>query len=356
MEAEVSAEPSMASLPALDSFAFTSSSNRSTYAEGKGRRGSVEECSLEVGTSSAMKKLLQAPKEVREANKESPLLVVELLKAHTESLPMSRHENGSVECGVHEEHAEDSSKLGAAIPGACDVLVDVAHALVADLEGLTFRAPVSCVYNPLVYAQDLHKQYIRRHGGRRIEVLLVGMNPGPFGMAQTGVPFGDSSFVRTFHGLSGKVETPEITHPKRPVHGLDCKRSEISGQRLWGWAQDRFGCATAFFNRFWVYNYCPLVFMEASGKNRTPDKLHPLERTQLERACNTALVKTVSILRPAFVIGVGKYAASKIEQCNITGVKLGDIMHPSPANPHANKDWGKKVEAQLLELGIELPK
>lgn len=314
-----------------------------------GRLGIAKESFLEVRPSLATEKSLQPPEETKRAGQQGTLLVLEHSKAHPQFLGSSQQESG------HKEPTLNGSKLGEAVPGACDALVAVTQALVTDLEGLTFRAPVSCVYNPLVYAQDVHEQYIRRHGGRRIEVLLVGMNPGPYGMAQTGVPFGDSSLVKTFHGLSGKVGSPEIPHPKRPIHGLECKRSEVSGQRLWGWAQVRFGTADAFFNRFWVYNYCPLVFMEASGKNRTPDKLHPLERTKLEATCNRALTKTILILRPVFVIGVGKYAASKIRECNINGVKVGDIMHPSPANPQANKEWGKKVEAQLLELGVNLP-
>jgi single-strand selective monofunctional uracil DNA glycosylase len=40
----------------------------------------------------------------------------------------------------------------------------------------------------------------------------------------------------------------------------------VSGQRLWGWVQARFGSAAPFFERFWVHNYCPLLFVEASGK------------------------------------------------------------------------------------------
>lgn len=254
--------------------------------------------------------------------------VVTLVRAHTEALPSPNDEEDGDDDTPHE------LKLGQIIPGACDTLVAVTHELVAALEGLTFKPPVTCVYNPLVYARNLHEQYIRRHGGRKVEVLLIGMNPGPFGMAQ--------------------VESPLLPHPRRPIYGLECSRHEISGQRLWGWARDRFGSAAAFFKHFWVYNYCPLVFMEASGKNRTPDKLHPAERTNLEIPCNEALIKTISILRPVFVIGVGKYAASKIQQCicNIPGVKFGDIMHPSPANPQANKDWSQKIEAQLTELGV----
>ncbi len=36
-------------------------------------------------------------------------------------------------------------------------------------------------------------------------------------------------------------------HPKRPIEGFDCARSEVSGRRLWGWAALRFGSAETFF-------------------------------------------------------------------------------------------------------------
>ncbi|MCO5586488.1 hypothetical protein L7F22_040428 [Adiantum nelumboides] len=328
--------------PKLETFAFTLARHTPTHAETRPEYAKEEDEEERKGVEvSASKKPMHVPTEGAEGH---GMKVSDARKSYVSYL---RLKNDIVLWG-------DMPDFGEVIPGACDALVEIALQLVAELDGLTFKAPVSCVYNPLEYAQDLHIQYIQKHGGRRVEALLVGMNPGPFGMAQTGVPFGDSKFVRTFHGLSGEVNAPKVLHPKRPVLGLDCRRSEVSGQRLWGWAQDRFGCAAAFFKHFWVYNYCPLVFMEASGKNRTPDKLNPSERAKLELACNEALIRTILTLKPAFVIGVGKYAAVKIQDCNITGVKVGDIMHPSPANPQANKDWGKKVEEQLLKLGLVL--
>ncbi|HKJ89152.1 MAG TPA: single-stranded DNA-binding protein, partial [Gammaproteobacteria bacterium] len=129
------------------------------------------------------------------------------------------------------------------------------------------------VYNPLDYARNPHRRYLERYGRGRREVLLVGMNPGPYGMVQTGVPFGDVGMVRDWMGIEGEVGHPRREHPKRPVEGFGCTRGEASGRRLWGWARDRFGAAEAFFERFYVANYCPLAFFEESGANRTPDKL-----------------------------------------------------------------------------------
>src|SRR5262245_50837480 len=101
---------------------------------------------------------------------------------------------------------------------------------------LRFGPPVAFVYNPLIYARKNYSQYVTRFGRPPREILLVGMNPGPFGMAQTGVPFGEVSMVRDWLGICEKVGRPPREHPKRPVRGFDCHRREVSGQRLWGWA------------------------------------------------------------------------------------------------------------------------
>src|SRR5688572_32536315 len=103
------------------------------------------------------------------------------------------------------------------------------------------------------------------------------MNPGPFGMAQTGVPFGDVAMVRDWLGIVAAVAKPRDEHPKRPVLGFECQRSEVSGARLWGWARARFGTPQRFFERFFVANYCPLAFMESSGANRTRSEEHTSE-------------------------------------------------------------------------------
>ncbi|MDX1649779.1 MAG: single-stranded DNA-binding protein, partial [Myxococcota bacterium] len=68
--------------------------------------------------------------------------------------------------------------------------------LCRDLEGLSFGPPVTHVYNPLLYARRSWERYLERFGGGRRRVVFLGMNPGPFGMAQTGVPFGSVAFVR----------------------------------------------------------------------------------------------------------------------------------------------------------------
>ena len=226
--------------------------------------------------------------------------------------------------------------------------------LVADLAGLTFGLPVTHVYNPLVYAAAPWARYLELYGQGQRDVLLLGMNPGPWGMAQVGVPFGEVALVRDWLGIEAAVGKPPAEHPKRPILGFHCPRSEVSGARLWGWARARYGTPEAFFARFFVANYCPLVFMESSGRNRVPEKLPREEREPLFAACDEALRRTVQVLRPRFVVGVGKFAESKAREVvgDIAGLTIGSIPHPSPASPLANTGWAPLADAALGALGV----
>ncbi|MBE7467099.1 MAG: single-stranded DNA-binding protein [Planctomycetes bacterium] len=233
-------------------------------------------------------------------------------------------------------------------------LSEITAALVADLKPLRFGAPVTHVYNPLEYARAPWEAYLERFGAAPREFLWLGMNPGPWGMAQTGVPFGEVEHVRTWMKIEAPVAKPRKEHPKRPVEGFACARSEVSGRRLWGWARERFGSPERFFERFFVANYCPLVFMEASGRNFTPDKLPAQEREPLEAACDRALRRTLEYFRPRIAFGVGGFAAERLKRvAEGLDVEIGQLLHPSPANPHANRDWAGTIEKQLRASGIE---
>jgi single-strand selective monofunctional uracil DNA glycosylase len=234
-------------------------------------------------------------------------------------------------------------------------LIEVSRRLAKSVDRLHFSSPVSYVYNPLDYAREPHERYLERYGVGKKRVLLLGMNPGPFGMAQTGVPFGDVAMVRDWLGIEGRVGKPPREHPKRLITGFACERSEISGSRLWGWARDRFGTPASFFRDFFVANYCPLVFVEQSCKNRTPDKLPPQERQALYFACDQALREVVEIVRPEIVVGVGAFAESRA--CAALGerVLIGCILHPSPASPRANRGWAESVDRELAALGVRMP-
>ncbi len=247
---------------------------------------------------------------------------------------------------------------------SCRDLVAASRKLCDLVDDLSFSEPVTHVYNPLRYARKSHEQYLALCQGSSIAALYLGMNPGPWGMAQTGVPFGEVSAVRDFLNIHCAVSQPKQEHPKRPIEGFACKRSEVSGARLWKLFADRYGSPEPFFAHNLVLNYCPLVFMEASGKNRTPDKLRATESEVLHRYCDWHLQCVIQLLRPSHLVGVGAYAYECLLRAKGTlsqqpmGEKLASeiqvhkILHPSPASPAANKNWAGVATAQLIAAGV----
>jgi single-strand selective monofunctional uracil DNA glycosylase len=233
--------------------------------------------------------------------------------------------------------------------------VRISRELSRAVDALRFAPPVSHVYNPLAYARRSWESYLERYAKSGPRALFVGMNPGPFGMVQTGVPFGEVSLVRDWLGIEERVDKPPSEHPKRPIEGFACTRSEVSGARLWGWARERYEKPAAFFRRFFVWNYCPLAFLEDSGRNRTPDKLPAAEREPLFAACDRALVRLVQELEPRRVIGIGRFASDRARAALGEGSPpIGEVLHPSPASPAANRGWVAQAEAQLAAQGVTL--
>ncbi len=241
-------------------------------------------------------------------------------------------------------------------------LVAAAAALRDEVAELRFTAPVTHVYNPLEYAFAMHRAYLERFGAGPKEIVFFGMNPGPWGMAQTGIPFGEVAAVRRWLRIEEPITpSPEkpVQHPKRPIEGLASHRSEVSGRRLWGAFQRRFETPERFFERHFVANYCPLLFIEESGRNRTPDKLAPAERAALTAACDRHAAAVVRALEPRIVIGIGRYARMRAqavaEQISVGGgiaPAVAEVLHPSPANPRANRGWEIELEHSMQALGL----
>ena len=234
----------------------------------------------------------------------------------------------------------------AAVPKRAEAaqLIAAAAELRDAVNRLGFLPPVEFVYNPLDYAWAAHEQFLRRYGGGAKRTIFLGMNPGPFGMAAA---------VRDWLRIDAPIGKPAKEHPKRPVLGLDCPRSEVSGRRFWGFFAEKFGQPEAFFAGHFVVNYCPLAFLEDTGRNRTPDKLPAGEAKPLEEICNAHLVRVVAILQPEWLVAVGGFAEKKArEVLGQADVKIGRILHPSPASPAANRGWPEQAEKQLKEQGI----
>jgi len=237
-----------------------------------------------------------------------------------------------------------------ALPSA---LVAAAADLRDSVDTLRFALPVAYTYNPLRYAWRPHETYLRRFGAGRKRALFLGMNPGPWGMAQTGVPFGEVEAVKRWMGIEEPTEIPFPEHPKRPIKGFACNKSEVSGRRLWGLFSQKHPDPGTFFAEHFVLNYCPLVFMEESARNRTPDKLPKAESKPLFEACDTHLRRCIELLQPDWVVGVGAFARKRAERAT-KGMELryATVLHPSPASPAANRGWSEAAERQLVEQGL----
>ncbi len=216
-------------------------------------------------------------------------------------------------------------------------------------------APVSIVYNPLQYAWDVHLDYLTNYGGSGAKTVVLGMNPGPWGMGQTGVPFGDVDKVRDYLGLTGEVRQPPSIHPKRPVHGLSTSRNEVSGTRLWGIIEEVLGDARSAHSHIFVVNHCPLLMFDERGGNLTPEKLRGSVARELMAECDLHLGRVVEALGASRIIGVGAYAE---KQAKIAvagrGIEVLRVPHPSPASPLANRnggaDWRRAVGSVLSSI------
>jgi len=230
----------------------------------------------------------------------------------------------------------------------------------AEVDALVFSFD-GYIYNPLDYAWEAHRTYLERYIHPHAEVLFLGMNPGPFGMAQTGVPFGEIRSVVSWLGINTPVGKPPREHPARAVVGFAIGRSEKSGERFWGLMQQRFGTPEAFFAHHAVMNYCPLVFMDKgpTGRNVVPEALAKAERIALEQVCDAYLADVIQYTQPRYLVGVGKYAQKKLEHLAALEEPVEtprrsvlSILHPSPGNPQANAGWDVKVSDQLREAHV----
>lgn len=229
-------------------------------------------------------------------------------------------------------------------------LIDAGRRLADELRPLVFSDPVTHSYLTLDYAAEGYEGYLEKFGNSPKKVLFLGMNPGPYGMAQTGVPFGEIAMVRDWMGLTPTIGKPENEHPKREITGMSCPKSEVSGRRLWGYFSEKYPKAEDFFKDHLVINFCPLIWMKNTGANLTPDKIKPSEIAAVDTACQNHLCRLIEILEPQYLIGVGAYAENRLLMAKGdlgAKAKVAKILHPSPASPAANRGWAEAAAKQL---------
>ena len=221
-------------------------------------------------------------------------------------------------------------------------------------DSLVKEGSVDAVYNPLAYAWEPHRAYLELASGGGAKTLLLGMNPGPHGMGQMGIPFAATSVVRELLTITNlEVGQPRKPHPKRPISGLDWPKEEVSGTRLWGLLANEYGSAESIFKSVFLLNHCPLMlFSGERATNITPDKITgPTTKALLER-CDEHLREVVDIMQIERVIGVGRYSEKRaLNALSGIDISVTTCWHPSPASPLANRnkgeDWKKNVRNVL---------
>ena len=237
-------------------------------------------------------------------------------------------------------------------------LIEAASLLRDDVEPLGEKlveeGRIDVCYNPLNYAWNVHEEYLRRMGGLGAKTVVLGMNPGPHGMGQMGIPFAATSVVRDLLGISGiPVNQPNTPDERRPVIGLDYHKEEVSGTRLWGLLSEQYGDAESIASRVFLVNHCPLMlFSGPRATNITPDKIGGGTAKALLERCDEHLSQVVEILEANRVIGVGKFAESRARDAlKEQSVEVTGCWHPSPASPLANRnggaDWRENVSSIL---------
>ncbi|XP_073999923.1 single-strand selective monofunctional uracil DNA glycosylase-like isoform X2 [Rhodnius prolixus] len=182
------------------------------------------------------------------------------------------------------------------------------------------------------------------------------MNPGPWGMMQNGVPFGETNSVRDFLDLFGTVHKPDREHPSKPVLGFSCSRSEISGRRFWELARVLgAGSPHQFFKHAFVHNYFPLCLLSSNGKNITPSELKANVKKEIERACDECLVEVLLLLEIEVVVAIGRFVEKRVQKlCSRANlpIQVVFISHPSPRNPSSNRDWLNKTKNLIIDSDL----
>ncbi|XP_017856127.1 PREDICTED: single-strand selective monofunctional uracil DNA glycosylase [Drosophila arizonae] len=223
-----------------------------------------------------------------------------------------------------------------------------------ELAQLELPKEISCVYNPVEYASDLHCAYLKKYLSGTKNVVFIGINPGPKGMCQTGIPFGNVGTIRNKMQLSGEVQQPPLLHAKRPVTGLNCRTEEQSGLRLWNLFEELAGSLDVFFQQCFVHNLCPLAFFDEKGGNVTPDHLKGEYKTLIRDKCLMTLEKQLELLRPQFVVAIGSWIEIELKKrssyckSNATVIRL---KHPSMRVPN-NTKWAEEAKALLEEKDL----
>ncbi|XP_045776673.1 single-strand selective monofunctional uracil DNA glycosylase [Maniola jurtina] len=232
-----------------------------------------------------------------------------------------------------------------------DEFLELADEMNEALNEFNLPPAVKCVYNPSIYARYTFEMYARKYCNTKKKIMFFGMNPGPWGMSQTGVPFGEISSVRDWLGIEGPVNKPPHEIRERPVDGFDCKRTEVSGKRFWGLLKTICGTPENFFKTSFVYNYINQQWMKSNGCNLTPGDFKVSDMEPLYNICDPIFVKILKLYEVEIVVAIGKFCETRAQKAikkylPSSSIKILYLSHPSPRSVN-NNNWEQKALEEL---------
>ncbi|XP_069360808.1 single-strand selective monofunctional uracil DNA glycosylase [Maniola hyperantus] len=247
--------------------------------------------------------------------------------------------------------SEETNKIQESPNDLSDEFLELADEMNEDLNEFKLPPAVKCVYNPSIYARYTFEMYARKYCNTKKKIMFFGMNPGPWGMSQTGVPFGEISSVRDWLGIEGPVNKPPHEIRERPVDGFDCKRTEVSGKRFWGLLKTICGTPVKFFETSFVYNYINQQWMKSNGCNLTPGDFKVSEMEPLYNICDPIFVKILKLYEVEIIVAIGKFCETRAQKAikkylPSSSIKILYLSHPSPRSVN-NNNWEQKALEEL---------
>ncbi|CAG9789212.1 unnamed protein product, partial [Diatraea saccharalis] len=194
--------------------------------------------------------------------------------------------------------------------------IDLIDELNSSLELLELPKSIQCIYNPTIYARHTFEKYVCKYCNTKKQIVYFGMNPGPWGMSQTG----------------------------------------ISGKRFWGLFKDLCDTPENFFNTSFVYNYLPQQWMKSNGCNITPADFKMMEMEPLFEICDPIFIRVLELYDVKTIVAIGKFCEVRAHRALKKylpdhSIQVVYLPHPSPRSVN-NNNWDQKARDHLKKYDL----
>ena len=201
------------------------------------------------------------------------------------------------------------------------------------------------VWNPQLYGLPLYRRFATEHlPTSRGAIVALGLNPGKYGMSQTGIPFTD---VTRAARVGIAIEPPGLAPASlRPF--LKSYRVERSSASVYNLLDALWGGPAEGWRRLWAVAPCGLLFLEPDGTNVTPADARLARRDDVRELRLRVIRESVEAARPRGVLLLGQDVA------RVAADALGDVEtlvvdHPVARGPgRRGPAWWAGVVAQAV--------